>query len=90
MYQATGDAQLKEAATFWFERTLELRRPGEGVAGFAAFMPEEDGKERWIADPGLLNGAAGIALALLAAITPVEPAWDQMLLVSIPDGSDGR
>jgi hypothetical protein len=31
-----------------------------------------------------LTGAAGIALALLAAATPIEPAWDRMLLVSIP------
>jgi hypothetical protein len=32
----------------------------------------------------LLTGAAGIALALLAAVTPVEPAWDKVLLVSVP------
>jgi hypothetical protein len=32
--------------------------------------------------PGLLEGAAGIALAMEAAATETEPAWDQMLLVS--------
>ena len=32
--------------------------------------------------PGVLEGAAGIALALLAGCLPAEPAWDQMLLVS--------
>jgi hypothetical protein len=32
--------------------------------------------------PGLLEGAAGIALVLLAGCLPAEPAWDQMLLVS--------
>jgi hypothetical protein len=32
----------------------------------------------------LLTGATGIALALLAAVTAVEPAWDRMLLVDIP------
>jgi hypothetical protein len=32
--------------------------------------------------PGLLEGAAGVVLALEAAGTTVEPAWDQMLLVS--------
>jgi lantibiotic biosynthesis protein len=32
--------------------------------------------------PGLLEGAAGVALVLLAACLPEEPAWDQMLFVS--------
>jgi lantibiotic biosynthesis protein len=32
--------------------------------------------------PGLLEGAAGVALAMAAASTTAEPAWDQMLLVS--------
>ena len=34
------------------------------------------------ADPGLLTGAAGVALVLLAAATPAEPAWDRALLVA--------
>jgi class I lanthipeptide synthase len=34
------------------------------------------------AGPGLLEGTAGVALALEAAGTATEPAWDQMLLVS--------
>ena len=84
MFQATGDPLFKESARFWFERTLAMRRPGEGIAGFSAFRPDEDGKENWAADPGLLTGAAGIALALLSATTDIEPKWDQMLLVSVP------
>jgi hypothetical protein len=31
---------------------------------------------------GLLEGTAGVALAMEAASTTVEPLWDQMLLVS--------
>jgi hypothetical protein len=33
-------------------------------------------------DPGLLDGAAGVALVLLAASTDVEPAWDGLFLLS--------
>jgi len=33
-------------------------------------------------DPRLLTGAAGVALVLLAASTPVEPAWDRALLLA--------
>jgi hypothetical protein len=30
----------------------------------------------------LLEGAAGIGLALLAAATPLEPRWDRLFLLS--------
>jgi hypothetical protein len=88
MFQATGETQFNEAATFWFERALEMRRPAEGIGGFSA-RDRVDGETRWVDDPGILTGAAGIALALLAATTPIEPAWDRMLLVSIPKEERG-
>ncbi|HET6896931.1 MAG TPA: lanthionine synthetase C family protein [Vicinamibacteria bacterium] len=86
MFQATGDACLGDAARFWFARTLELRRPGCGVAGYAACDSRPGAPAPWRDDPGLLSGAAGIGLALLAAVTTIEPAWDRMLLVSLPPG----
>ena len=33
-------------------------------------------------NPGLLEGAAGVALVLLAAATPAEPIWDRILMLS--------
>jgi hypothetical protein len=84
MYQATGESWLAEAARSWFARALAMRRPGQGIGGYAAWLPGDDGALTWVADPSLLTGAAGIALALLAATTAVEPAWDRMLLVAIP------
>jgi hypothetical protein len=83
LFQATGDDRLADAARFWFARALELRRPGRGIGGFEAWEQDDD-KVCWVADPGLLRGSVGIALALLAATTATEPAWDQMLLVAIP------
>jgi lantibiotic modifying enzyme len=32
--------------------------------------------------PGMLEGAAGVALVLLAAATPLPPTWDRMFLLS--------
>jgi lantibiotic modifying enzyme len=71
LFRATGDETLREAALFWLGRALEMRRPGHGLGGFGD-------------DPGFLTGAAGIGLALLAALTPVEPEWDRLLLLSSP------
>jgi hypothetical protein len=84
LFQATGEACFAEAARFWFERTLALQQPGRGIAGYFSWSPGEDGALTWVAEPGLLTGAAGVALALLAAATPIEPTWDRALLVSVP------
>lgn len=87
LFHATGDESFRKAARYWFESTLALRRPGEGIAGFSAYRAPIDGQEEfWEDQVGILEGAAGIALALLAATTKVEPEWDRMLLVSVPVG----
>jgi lantibiotic biosynthesis protein len=78
MYQMTAEPTLADAARFWVERTVELcsaMAPGRGVILTEAARPAWKG-------PGLLEGAAGIALAMEAAATTAEPVWDQMLLVS--------
>jgi hypothetical protein len=84
MFQATGELRLGQAAWIWFERTLAMQRPGKGIGGFETRGSDGAGSPAWSDDPGLLTGATGIALALLAATSPIEPAWDRMLLVSIP------
>lgn len=78
LYQASGEETFAQAARGWFERALAMRRPGEGVAGYAAWWPEI---EEWRSSPELLGGAAGIGLALLAATSPVLPGWDRPLLL---------
>jgi lantibiotic modifying enzyme len=84
LFQATGEASLAAAARFWFERTLQMRRPKQGIAGFLALRPnpKPPNEKQWIGLPGILEGAAGIGLALLAATTPIEPKWDRMLMLS--------
>ena len=86
LFQATGDEALGDAARFWFARTLEMRQADKAIAGFPAWMPDPERPDavRWVAEPGVLEGAAGVALALLAATTDIEPEWDRMMLVSIP------
>ncbi|HVT16930.1 MAG TPA: lanthionine synthetase C family protein [Thermoanaerobaculia bacterium] len=84
LFQATGDPVFAKVARGWFERTYSLRRTDGGLAGFSAWLPGASGELCWRDEPGLLTGVAGVGLALLAAATPVEPAWDRMLLVSVP------
>ena len=90
LYQATGDAGLAEAARFWFERTLDMRKPGEGIAGYRSFGRSERGESGFQTSPGFLTGTGGIGLALLAATSEIEPVWDRVLLVSVPPRSLAR
>jgi lantibiotic biosynthesis protein len=68
MYQLTGEQELADAAVAWAERTLAMCAAGPAAPAWSG--------------PGLLEGAAGIALVLLAGCVPAEPVWDQALLTS--------
>jgi class I lanthipeptide synthase len=83
MYQATGEPTLGRAATYWLERTLDFyhqaRDSGDG------WVQGRWGQQPWTwTGIDLVEGAAGVALVLLAATTSVEPIWDRMFLVSGP------
>lgn len=83
MYQTTGEEPLAEAARSWFDRALRFRQEGEGIAGFRAWGTNPEGRMDWRTEPGFLEGAAGIGLALLGAVSAVEPAWDHILAISV-------
>jgi hypothetical protein len=91
LYQESGDPELGEAARRWLHRALAFRRPGRGIGGFRTWEAQADGSGSWYDDAGFLAGAAGTGLALLAAVSPVEPAWDRALLLSLrPEGEARR
>lgn len=81
LYHATGRIAYRDAARSWFAHTLALRVPDAGIAGFRAYNPRS---ASWSAEPSLLEGAVGIGLALLAALTPIEPEWDRLMLCDLP------
>ena len=85
LYQTSGAPPLRDAARSWLKRAIRMRVPNERVAGFPARHYTESAGFHWRSDPGLLNGATGVALALLSAATPVRPDWDRALLFSAVD-----
>ncbi len=86
-YQATGDLQIRAAALAWYRHALDLRCTTEGIGGFLSYVRTGPEPGTWESDPGFLAGAAGIGLALLGAVSDVEPAWDRVMLVAIPPGA---
>ncbi len=90
MYQATGEPTLGRAAVYWLERTLDFYRRARDDGGSWVRGSRDRAEEGPWTGTGLLEGAAGVALVLLAATTPVEPVWDRMFLVSAPDALSRR
>lgn len=82
LWQATGEARLADAARFWLGHGLTQRRPDGRLGGFHALTVDAEGRMRRVAFRGLLQGAAGLGLALLAATSDAEPTWDRILLLS--------
>lgn len=81
LYRNEGHAMFRQAARDWLKVTLAYRRPGEGIGGYRMWG-DVDGRKEWVDDASFLSGSAGVGLALLAAVTTVEPKWDRLLLLS--------
>ena len=83
IYQHSGDPRFRDAALSWYEQLLRMFSAGTGFGGYTMYAATGPGgtpvREPW---PGFLGGSIGVALALLAAVTPVEPCWDRLMLLS--------
>ncbi len=82
IYHYSGISIFKETAISWFEHLLKLDFHENGIAGYLSIDSDENENRIWVEDISLLNGSAGIGLALLAAISDEEPKWDRCLLLS--------
>jgi hypothetical protein len=88
LFQLTSDELFRSAARAWFDITLAMYQPDRGFGGYRFwgdewvkdYIPELD--VGWIDQAGVTEGVAGVGLALLAAMTPIAPDWDRMLLLS--------
>jgi len=83
-YQATGEEVFSDTARYWFERTLQFRDPGTGAAGYSVWTANDQLDIVFMGRMGVIEGIAGVGLALLAATTGGEPSWDRMFQVDIP------
>jgi hypothetical protein len=73
----TGAAVFTTAAANLTDQLLTAYDPN-GLLGFCSIEP--DGNP--VNQAGLLDGAPGVALVLLAAATDVEPTWDRLFLLA--------
>ncbi len=75
--QETADPNLADDMRAMTSRLLELFEVDRPF-GYRNFEPEYLRSD----SPWLLEGAAGVVLALLATVSPFPPAWDRLLLLA--------
>ncbi len=73
----TGHPAFRTAANDLVDQLLSLYDPARPL-GFASLEPGPNPVDR----AGLLDGAPGVAMVLLAAATDTEPTWDRLFLLS--------
>lgn len=82
----SGDPRLLPEVTRWIDRTLAFYDPERWPGGFAGRHlsdPKDPyGPADWQIDHTFLTGLPGVGLALLAAMSDVEPRWDRLLMLS--------
>ncbi len=76
LYQYTKDSRCLEKALYFIEAGLEMREQNGGVGGFYSVRKTRK------TSAAFLNGSIGVALQLLAALSPESPGWDRLLLLS--------
>jgi lantibiotic modifying enzyme len=85
--QDMPDPALEQAARASLNAATAARGTGQ-AAGYIAMKSARDGSPRLVPEPecALLEGAAGIGLALLAGVCDAGPRWDSFLLLGLPGG----
>lgn len=82
IFQKYCDPTFRTASVSWFEAALSAYTSTKTVGSFRA-IAARNGSEKWTPHASaLLTGWTGMALALLAASTPISPDWDRLLLLS--------
>jgi lantibiotic modifying enzyme len=79
-YNATRDEIFGEATLEWARTGMAFRKASTGIAGY--FTCDPDSTDRPLANVSFLSGVVGIALCLLSIVSPHEPKWDRLILLS--------
>lgn len=80
MFKYTRIKEFEDAAEFWFNQTINMAIHKDSLSGYKVYRTEEFGGS--YEDFGFLEGIAGIGLSLISAVSDIEPAWDECLLLS--------
>lgn len=78
MWWNTRMKEFYDASDYWFNMTLSMSKFEDGFAGYKTW----NRKDGYVNQSGILEGIAGIGLALTSYIQKTDPTWDECLLLS--------
>jgi hypothetical protein len=79
LWQLSNEERCRDAAVMWLRTAVELRSVPGVNAAYPAWDPVRGG---FVGELGVLEGTAGVCLALLAATGDSDPDWDRIMLAS--------
>lgn len=79
LYQQTSMVDFQQAADYWAQQTLEMAIHQDGYAGY--MQKRGDEKKPWVAELNMLEGIAGIGLAIISYLSPEMSQWNEALLI---------
>lgn len=79
LYKKTGEEIFKNAASFWIDHGLETAIHEDGFAGYKQWRGKD---EEWLPENNLLEGIAGIGLAIIDYLADFDTKWDECLMIS--------
>ncbi|SNR89285.1 lanthionine synthetase C family protein [Dokdonia pacifica] len=79
MYKETSDEIFKEAADYWIDYGLTMDHHEDGSAGYKKWRGGDT--PTYEKENSLLEGIAGIGLAILSYLHPENTHWNQCLMI---------
>jgi lantibiotic modifying enzyme len=76
LFCLSGMDSFKDAAEFWYDRTIAYGNVEDGAAGYETWRV--GGSEKVTT---LLEGISGVGLGLISAVSDISPAWDKFVLL---------
>ena len=80
MFKQTGEKLFKENVDYWMQESLNMAIHKDGYAGYMQWHGGEN--EGWHNEITLLEGVAGIGLAIISYLAPSETRWSECLLIN--------
>ena len=80
IYRFTGNEEYRELARTLYEKEIDAAVFDDPTSGHKMWLTDADGL--YGLHMGLFEGLSGIGLALIAAVSDREPAWDECLMMS--------
>lgn len=78
IFTETKETIFKEALEFWINEAVTMAVHEDGYAGYKQWRGDD---EQWENKTNLLEGVAGIGLAIITYLAPFETHWEECLLI---------